>query len=85
MVLVFTNRASYDAIKADIVATPDIEGGIGPVLFGQPLVGADGRCAISHPWSEVDGDWLTAYTSGENPPMQILTKLPTDWQFPKLI
>lgn len=84
MVLVFRDKASFDAIKADIVCTPDIDGGVGPVALGEPTVAADGRCVVSHPWSEVDGDWLAAYTSGANPAVQILDALPSDWAWPEV-
>lgn len=80
MVLVFRDKTSFDRIRADIVCTPDIEGGIGPVMIGTPAMGADGRCLVAHNWAEVDGDWLAAYTGGENPPMQILAAAPPDWK-----
>ena len=84
MVLVFQSRSSFNAIKADIVVTPDLEDGCGPVAIGEPTVEAapGTRCAVSYPWSDVDGDWLAAYTSGENPAVQILDALPADWKHP---
>jgi len=48
-------------ILTEIACTPDLEGGIGPVLLGEPLELADGRFACCHPWNEVTLDWLAGY------------------------
>jgi hypothetical protein len=91
--LVFLDRATADAVLCEVAATPDLEGGIGPVwVWYDPDVatnavsyaeGADGRCVIAHPWSAVDRDWLEAYLSawGE---VAVLDALPGDWKWPAL-
>ena len=76
-VLVTPNRDILD----EIFCTPDLEGGIGPVLIGDPLIGVDGRCAVCHPWNEVSEDWLAAYVQGIQG-AQVLDELPGDWQYP---
>lgn len=75
MILIFGSQAILD----DIQVTPDIEGGTGPVLIGTPVRAVDGRVAISHPFSEVDLDWFSAYTQEENPRVVIVDKLPSDF------
>lgn len=49
------------AIADEIACTPELEGGIGPVMLGVPLILTDGRLAFGHPWNEVTIDWLAAY------------------------
>ncbi len=75
MILIFASQATLD----DIMCTPDIEGGCGPVMIGTPVRAQDGRVAISHPFSEVDLDWFAAYTQGENPAVIIVEELPADF------
>jgi len=97
MILIFASQATLD----DIMCTPDIEGGCGPVMIGTPIRGGhyeqvpdddpenptgmktivvpDGRVAISHPFSEVDLDWFSAYTQGEHPAVVITDTLPPDF------
>ncbi len=77
VVLVVPNQTILD----EIGCTPDLEGGIGPVLIGAPLTGADGRRAVCHPWSEVTRDWLEAYVQNISG-CQVLDELPQDWQYP---
>jgi len=96
-ILIFASQATLD----DIMCTPDIEGGCGPVMIGTPIRGGryeqvpdddpesetgmktivvpDGRVAISHPFSEVDLDWFSAYTQGEHPAVVITDTLPVDF------
>jgi hypothetical protein len=91
--LVFPNRATADAVLREIAATPDIEGGIGPVwVWYDPdaaanvvgyAEGADGRCMIAHPWPAVDGDWLWAFL-GAWPGVLVLDAVPGDWKWPSL-
>lgn len=75
MILIFASQATLD----DIMCTPDIEGGCGPVMIGTPVKAKDGRVAISHPFSEVDLDWFAAYTQGEHPAVVITDTLPPDF------
>lgn len=75
VILVFKSQEILD----EIGFSPDIEGGIGPVMIGTPVISQDGRVAISHPFSEIDIDWFSAYTQGENPPVVIIDSLPSDW------
>lgn len=75
MILIFGSQAILD----EIGYSPIIEGGIGAVKMGTPLVAKDGRVAICHPFSEVDMGWFTAYTDGENPKLLIVETLPADF------
>jgi hypothetical protein len=97
LILIFASQATLD----EIMCTPDIENGIGPVMIGTPIHGGhyeqipdddpenetgmktivvpDGRVAISHPFSEADCDWFSAYTQGDNPAVVICDRLPADF------
>lgn len=74
-ILIVPNQAILD----EIAATPDIEGGIGPVMMGTPLEAKDGRFAVCHPWNRVSIDWLTAYTKGAAK-AEIVDELPKDFE-----
>jgi hypothetical protein len=93
MIIVFQTKALADEILKEICCTPNLEGGIGPVILwwlpenGVNRVayceGADGRCLISHPFSEVDRDWFEAYmaewiTAGT---VKILDAIPDNWAY----
>jgi hypothetical protein len=79
-ILIFASEAHFNAFRDDVVVTPNIEGGIGPVLISQPSVAADGRRAIRHiPWREVDLAWIQAYTHGDSPAIQFAASLPANW------
>lgn len=84
MVTVVTRNA---ALFADMLCTPDVEGGIGPVMFGVPLVedGSNPRYACIHPFAEIDRAWIEAYCSGETPTVEIMETLPPDWKYPRVI
>lgn len=75
MILIFGSQAILD----EVGATPDIEGGIGPVGIGDSVKAKDGRVAIAHPFSQIDLDWFEAYTQGENPKVLIVDELPKDF------
>jgi hypothetical protein len=75
LILIFASQATLD----DIMCTPNIEGGCGPVMIGTPVRAQDGRVAISHPFSEVDLDWFSAYTQGDHPAVVICDRLPADF------
>jgi hypothetical protein len=75
MILIFASQATLD----DIMCTPNIEGGCGPVMIGTPVKAQDGRVAISHPFSEIELDWFAAYTQGDNPSVVICETLPVDF------
>jgi hypothetical protein len=75
MILIFDSQATLD----EIGATPDIEGGIGPVGIGESVKAKDGRVAIAHPFAQVDLDWFEAYTQGLNPKVLIVDRLPEDF------
>jgi hypothetical protein len=87
-VIVFQDKATADLILKEIAATPNIPEGIGPVwVWYDPDSGenavqyaqsADGRCAISHPWTGIDREWLEAYLDGMDG-VQVLDELPGDW------
>ena len=88
-VIVFKDKATADLVAKEIAATPF--GGVW--LWYQPeedrneivyLQGADGRCAMCHPFSESDRAWLEVYleefiASGD---VQILDAVPADWRYP---
>lgn len=74
-ILIFASQATLD----DIMCTPDIEGGCGPVMIGPPVKAKDGRVAISHPFSEVDLDWFSAYTQEDHPAVVISDTMPVDF------
>lgn len=93
--IVFPTRQVADEILREIAATPAIEGGIGPVwVWFNPdadmndisyATDASGRCAIAHPWTEVDIAWLTAYITGDSAPLtwqetRFMDVLPPNWQ-----
>ena len=63
-------------IADEVVCTPDLEGGIGPVMLGDPVTAEDGRVAYNHPWSEVSEGWLTGYggTVAEELPKDFVVK-----------
>jgi hypothetical protein len=75
LILIFASQATLD----EIMCTPDIENGIGPVMIGTPVRAQDGRVAISHPFSEIELDWFAAYTQGDNPSVVICETLPVDF------
>ena len=92
-VIIFASKLLADTILREIAATPAITEGIGPVWCWynpdypdndvQYNQSSDGRCAIAHPWGEVDRDWLAAYmdewvVSGE---VVITDRLPEDWGY----
>lgn len=72
------------ALFADISCTPALDGGIGPVKIGIPLVedGTNPRYAACHPFAEIDQAWISAYCSGDTPSVEILDSIPADWRYP---
>lgn len=58
--LVFANFAQSEAFRVAAEVMPAIEGGAGAVRLGQAAMQPDGRAAISHPFEEVDLDWIRA-------------------------
>jgi hypothetical protein len=72
-ILIFDSQDILDRVGA----SPIIEGGIGAVLIGAPIVAVDGRVAISHPFSQVDLDWFEAYSG-----VTIVEELPKDFVLP---
>lgn len=46
------------------------------------LEGADGRCAVSHPFGEDDAEWLRIYLAGQ---AEVLDGLPGDWVYPESV
>lgn len=82
MILATKNDALWD----EIGYTPAIDGGIGPIAIGDRATMIDDKgdtwYICVHSWSEVDGAWLEAYTSGENPPITIFESIPETWRPP---
>ncbi len=86
-VIVFATKILADTILREIAATPwgsvwvwyDPDQTTNTVQYNQ---GADGRCAIAHPFNEMDADWLEAYMDGwlVAGTVQIRDALPEDWQ-----
>lgn len=73
---------------AEIGYTPDIEGGAGPVKIGEPVRFLEGSATwyvIHHdPFTEVDYDWLSAWTQGDNPPIVLFETIPATWTQPAI-
>ena len=59
--LIFANQAALERITLEVEATPDVDGGAGPVRFGVAVPLTDGRYLMSHDFREADVDWLEAY------------------------
>jgi len=55
--VIFPSKEAAD----EVMVTPDLEGGIGPVMLGDPVTAVDDRVAYCHPWNEVSLDWLEGY------------------------
>ena len=55
--VIFSNKEAAD----EVAVTPDMDGGIGPVLLAEGIQAEDGRVAYNHGWNEVSLDWLTGY------------------------
>ena len=75
--ILFPDRATEIEFRAEIDATPAIEGGGGAVKLGEAVEGRSGRPALQFPSPEVDIDWLSAYTLGTG--IEVLDELPADW------
>jgi hypothetical protein len=59
--VIFGSQAAHERLAPEIEVTAAIEGGAGPVKLGTPARMADGRLVMSHPFLEVDADWIRAY------------------------
>ena len=80
MILIFRDRAAYDAVRGDIVVTPLLDGSTPVALQDDPAMAGDGvRCCIEHAFDPLTVDWLRAYTAGENPTVTFADTLPADW------
>ena len=80
MIIVFENIQSFYEFRDDVVATPVIDGSSPTSIQEEPAIAADGiRCAIEHSFSDIELDWLKAYTSDYNPPLIFTESLPEDW------
>lgn len=81
MILIFQNKEAFYIFRDDVVVTPNIEGGSGSIFIQEePAMAADGvRCCIEHPFSEIDVNWLEAYTADNSSVPLFVTKLPEDW------
>jgi hypothetical protein len=55
--VIFSSKEAADEVQV----TPDLEGGIGPVMLGDGIQAVDGRIAYCHGWNEVSLDWMTGY------------------------
>lgn len=87
MIVMFKTKALFDQIAEEIVVT---ESGIYTyqgVRFDRnlysPCMGADGRCAMCHAFSEEDEAFLRTYCEGFDVVFVEGDKLPSDWQYPK--
>jgi hypothetical protein len=69
-ILIFDSQEILDRIGA----TPIIKTGVGAVLVGDPVRAGSGRVAISHPFAQIDLDWIEAYTGAT-----IVEELPADF------
>jgi hypothetical protein len=59
--LIFENAEAFARIASAIEISAAIEGGAGPVKLGLPAKLAGGRWVLSHPFADVDADWILAY------------------------
>ena len=59
----FENQAAFDEISGDLEVTAAIEGGVGAVRLGLPVRMPDGRLAASHPFTDVDAEWIEIYAN----------------------
>ena len=98
MIVVFKDRSTCDACLAGITVTDGgvwlFQGprygtdgeylGMNPVNLYQPLVGADGRCAMCHPFSEDDLCQMAVYWESEvkSGAVEFHDALPKDWVYP---
>lgn len=90
-VILFASRQIADDVMYHIARTPDLEGGVGktwlwfdpsrPENSVQVNEGADGRCLVSHPWSETDIDWLATkmQTWMDRGEASVMDGMPADW------
>lgn len=79
MILIFRDKAAYEAVRDDIVVTPAIGSSTPIALHDEPAVAPDGRCLIEYAWDEATCDWLRAYTAGDNPAVTFAEAVPEDW------
>lgn len=59
--VVFANAAAHARIAPSIEVTAAVQGGVGPVRLGAPVVLPDGRYVVAHRFEAVDADWIQAY------------------------
>lgn len=99
MIVVFANRTVCDACLAGLTVTDggvwlfqgpvyDEKGvytGMNKDNIYQPLVGADGRCAMCHAFSEDDAVQMTTYWKTEvgKGDVEFHDEMPADWKYPK--
>jgi hypothetical protein len=63
MRLIFEDQEAFDSVARDIEVTAAVEGGAGAVRLGTPARLGDGRLAVSHPFTQIDAIWITAYAN----------------------
>lgn len=82
MTIITDSKATLDGISEAFPTT-------GGVALGDPAVGADGRCAIAHPFSEADiaaikavsDAWVAEHGGSVT---YLDSGLPDDWQWPEM-
>lgn len=71
--VVFQDAQTADRVIAELEVTANVEGGVGPVKFGTYVRLRDARVVVSHPFRQVDLDWIRAYA--EYPGVEVHEKL----------
>ena len=98
MIVVFKDRATCDACLAGITVTDGgvwlFQGprygtdgeylGMNPTNLYTPLTGADGRCAMCHPFSEDDVVQMATFWASEvkSGAVEFHDCMPADWKYP---
>jgi len=59
--VIFPDAEAAEDVIADLVVTPAIEGGAGPVKLGICATLPDGRPVMAHPFTEAEAHWILAY------------------------
>lgn len=61
--VIFPDAKTAEEVIADLVVTPAIEGGVGPVKLGVCATLPDGRLVMAHPFTEAEAHWILAYAN----------------------
>lgn len=89
MIVIFKDKALFDQIAEEVTVT---ESGVWTYQGDryvknayQPCMGADGRCAMCHNFSEEDEAFLRTYCEGLDVQFLEGDALPGDWVYPEVV